>query len=168
MTGKILFGNHAHCLLRTARLIVVTLCLYSGCRNGFSWELFERPPEYVGDQIPTNILAALSAVTKIWFPTNAVPLGLSEHHGQDPFVELKVQIPKQTVPEFLKKSPFGVSELPENKRYVSNNGVKWWTPNSAAHYQSSEMTLTNRLILSILVNMDGSRNAIVYINVWSH
>ncbi len=131
------------------------------------WGLFDPPEDYVGDQIPTNILSQVSRHSQCWFPTNSQPLGLSVYRGREPFIEFKVQIPKASVPEFLQKSPFKCSQLSSNNRYVMNNGVKWWHPNTVRHFQSGEMDISASTGLSLLISLDGSRNAIIYMRIWT-
>ena len=109
-------------------------------------------------------LSECSARMSVVFPQSARPIRITESHGMDDAIFLKVEINRNDLGRFIQKSPFAAMVLRTDRHRLSPlKGLSWWDVASVANFQSGEVQLPDASYLRILIALDNTAKAMLYL-----
>ena len=109
-------------------------------------------------------LSECSARMSVVFPQSARPIRISESHGMDDAIFLKVEINRNDLARFIQGSPFAGMVLRTDRHRLSpRKRLSWWDVDSIANFQSGEVQLPDASYLRILIGLDKPTKAMLYL-----
>jgi hypothetical protein len=173
-----LFAAHAAAIVGLAAsvsgMIVVCVSHTQDLARDWTWNL-------VGTQLDSGasrediieVLAGWSRMAGVKFPASTRFCNFAQEQGQDYAACIKIEIDKRELDTFIDGSPFKDKELQSDERFTNSTrfGNKmWYDPDSSQIFLSGEVRLEppsyNNEILSILVSLDHSEKAVIYLEYW--
>lgn len=101
----------------------------------------------------------------VTFPSGTEALGLMKVEERDRLVRLKVSIPANSWPEFLKNSPIEEEDLTDKRRFFLGPDKEWWNPSKPDSLPTAQGRLENGSVLNVGVDQSNSERFTVYL-VW--
>jgi len=127
----------------------------------------------VTEDVSTEQLAHCSQIMNLTFPPSARPLGLCATYGMDDVLQLKVEMSRNELQQFIEASPFAGAELGRNQIQVyGDSDLRWWNVDELDPYEgkdgqeaflSEQTSLPNAEVLNILIDVRRDDIVIVYL-----
>ena len=148
---------------KTSLVLVCCLAVALGCIS--CSEVRHRVSQFSEQDITREKLQEYERLMHLTFPGSTRALNAAyESGGPDDAVFLKVEMDKQDLETFVKSGPFADIDLRNDRREVSSRkDLPWWNPDAAKTYESGQVTLPSNDVLNILIDLDGDKNSVVYL-----
>jgi len=123
------------------------------------------PDEVAGNAaVSTSTLAKCAKIINVSFPEGTVALNYHTSRGLDDAILLKVTMPVEDVESFLAASPFAGAALRSDRRFPPPvAGLSWWSVERPQTFQSGQAALPGAAYLDILIDLDDTELATIYL-----